>query len=196
MSSQTQKRTYRKRQRAEAEERTRERIAAAAAELHGSVGPAQTTFSAVAERAGVQRGTVYRHFPDEAALFEACSAHWRARNAPPDPTPWSEIDDPGRRLRVGLTELYEWYDRVEPMLENLYRDRSLVPAVAHQMSMGLIPYLDSVAGVLGAGRSRSKSSRAAIAHALSFQTWRSLVREQGLSRKQAVELMTALVAGA
>ena len=87
-------REYKKRKRAESEEATRQRIAAAAAELHEQVGPARTTFSAVAERAGVQRATLYRHFPDEDALFEACSAHWSARNAPPDPTPWTAIDRP------------------------------------------------------------------------------------------------------
>lgn len=196
MSTETQKRVYRKRQRAEAEEATRQRIAAAAAELHEEVGPARTTFSAVAERAGVQRGTVYRHFPDEDALFEACSAHWTAQNAPPDPTPWTQIDDPDQRLRTALAELYSWFERVEPMLEKLYRDIDLVPAVAHQMSQSAVPYLNFVADVLAAGRSRRKRVRAAIGHALGFQTWRSLVREQGLSQAQAVELMTALVGSA
>jgi AcrR family transcriptional regulator len=195
-TSTTRKRTYRKRRRAQAEEATRQRIAVAAAELHEQVGPAQTTFSAVAERAGVQRGTVYRHFPDEAALFEACSAHWNARNAPPDPTPWSSIGDPDRRLRKALTELYAWYEQVEPMLEKLYRDVSLVPAVAHQLEASAVPYLGFVTDVLLAGRPRRKKVRAAIGHALAFETWRSLVRGQGLSSEDAVSLMVALVADA
>ena len=189
-------RPYRKRRRAEAEEATRRRIAAAAAELHEELGPAQTTFSAVAERAGVQRGTVYRHFPDEDSLFEACSAHWSEHNIPPDPTPWAAIDDPDKRLRAALSELYAWYERTQPMLDKLYRDRSLVPSVAKQMDLGLIPYMDAASGVLLEGRPRRKKTGAAIAHALGFQTWRSLVLEHGLSRKQAVELMAALVAGA
>ena len=196
MSAQTEKRTYRKRQRAESEAATRERIAAAAAELHEKLGPAQTTFSAVAERAGVQRGTVYRHFPDEDALFEACSAHWSARNAPPDATPWSQIEDPDKRLRTALAEIYGWFERVEPMLEKLYRDQSLVPAVARQLELGAVPYFDFVTAVLLDGRPRRKKARAAIGHALAFETWRSLVRAQELSRAQAVELMAALVAAA
>jgi AcrR family transcriptional regulator len=186
-------REYKKRKRAESEEATRQRIAAAAAELHEQVGPARTTFSAVAERAGVQRATLYRHFPDEEALFEACSAHWSARNAPPDPTPWTAITDPDERLRIGLLEIYAWYERVEPMLDKLYRDISVVPAVAHQMEQGAIPYLNYVTEVLVAGRRRRKVTRAAIGHALAFDTWRSLVRAQGLSNKQAVELVTRLV---
>ena len=196
MSSQTKKRPYRKRRRAEAEEQTRRRIAAAAAELHEAIGPAQTTVSAVAERAGVQRGTVYRHFPDEEALFAACSAHWNARNAPPDPTPWSSIDDPDRRLRSALDEIYAWYEQVEQMLEKLYRDAPLVPAVAHQLEASAIPYFGFVSDVLMEGRPRRKKSRAAIGHALDFQTWRSLVREQGLPTAEAVELMVALVRAA
>lgn len=194
MSTENTKRPYRKRRRAEAEEATRERIAAAAAELHEELGPARTSVSAVAERAGVQRGTVYRHFPDENALFQACSAHWNARNAPPDPTPWSAIADPDRRLRVALQEIYAWYDQVEPMLEKLVRDAPLVPAVAHQMATTAIPYFDFVTGVLLEGRARRKRTRAAIGHAVAFETWRSLERTQGLTRKQAAELMAELVA--
>jgi AcrR family transcriptional regulator len=190
----TPKRTYRKRQRAEAEEATRQKIAAAAAELHQELGPAKTTFSAVAERAGVQRGTVYRHFPDEDALFAACSAHWSARNIPPDPSPWTEIEDPDERLRVALTELYGWYEQTEPMLEKLYRDISVVPAVAHQMSLSAVPYLNAIGDLLMAGRPRRKRTRAAIALALDFQTWRSLERAQELTRKDAVALMAAMVA--
>src|SRR5215204_2491067 len=93
-STETRKRTYRKSRRAELEDETRRRITDAAVELHGSVGPARTTISAVAERAGVQRATVYRHFPDEEALFDACSAHWMAQHPLPDPTAWAKIEDP------------------------------------------------------------------------------------------------------
>jgi AcrR family transcriptional regulator len=189
-------REYKKRKRAESEEATRQRIAAAAAELHEQLGPARTTFSAVAERAGVQRATLYRHYPDEDALFEACSAHWAARNAPPDPTPWAAIEDPDQRLRTALLEVYSWYERVEPMLDKLYRDISVVPAVAHQMELTAIPYLDHVADLLAAGRPRRKRVRAAIAHALEFETWRSLVRRQGLRPGDAAELLRAVVAAA
>ena len=115
-NEQSEPRTYRKRQRAEAEARTRERITEAAVELHGSIGPAQTTISEVARRAGVQRATVYRHFPDETALFAACSAHYWARHPAPDPTPWARLGDHRGRLETGLTAIYEWYADAEPML--------------------------------------------------------------------------------
>ncbi len=195
MSTQTQKRTYRKRQRAEAEEETRRRITQATMELHEEVGPARTTVSGIAERAGVQRGTVYRHFPDEEALVEACSNHWLSLNAPPDPTPWIAIADPDERLRVALDETYAWYDGTEAMVEKLYRDAPRVPAIAVRME-GRAALEETTVELLMRGRARRGRVRAAIAHALAFETWRSLVRTQGLSRKQAVELMAALVAAA
>ena len=188
-------REYKKRKRAESEEQTRLRITQAAVDLHGSVGPSRTTVSAIADRAGVQRATVYRHVPDEDALFEACSSHWNARNAPPDPTPWAAIADPDERLRTALSELYDWYERVQPMFENLLRDAPLMPNVAKRFAQTAV-YYDAVTGILAAGRPRRKAVRAAIGHALAFPTWRSLAREQGLTRAQAVDLMSAMVAAA
>ena len=102
MSTQTQKRVYRKRARAESEEETRLRITEAIMNLHEKVGPARTTVSAIADLAGVQRATVYRHFPDVEAQVDACSTHWLSLNAPPDPSAWPEIGDPDERLRVAL----------------------------------------------------------------------------------------------
>src|SRR3954447_2484557 len=95
-----EKRKYEKKRRAELEEETRRRITETAVELHGTVGPARTSISAIAERAGVRRSTVYRHFPDEEALFHACSSHWANANPLPDPAPWEAIDDPDERLRT------------------------------------------------------------------------------------------------
>src|SRR5215204_5749017 len=112
-----ERRPYRKRRRAELEAETRVRITEATVDLHGSVGPARTTISAVADRAGVQRATVYRYFPDEDALFDACSSHWMAQHPLPDPAAWAKIEDPEERLRTALSELYEWYERGEYMLE-------------------------------------------------------------------------------
>jgi AcrR family transcriptional regulator len=188
-------REYKKRKRAEAEEETRLRITEAAVELHGTVGPARTTVSAIADRAGVQRATVYRHFPDEEALFEACSTHWNERNAPPDPGAWAGIEDPRERLRTALSELYAWYGRVERMLENLYRDAPLMPAVGARFNQ-IRGYFDAAAGVLVQGRGRGKRVRAAIGLALAFETWQSLVREQALNPEQAVALMADLVEAA
>src|SRR3954453_23200307 len=101
-----EKRSYELKKRAEAMAGTRLRITEAAVELHGSVGPSRTTVSAVAERAGVQRHTVYRHFPTEAALFSACSSHWATKNPWPDPAGWTSLGD-------GLDQLYRWYEQTE-----------------------------------------------------------------------------------
>jgi AcrR family transcriptional regulator len=192
-------RAYRKSRRAESEAETRQRIAAATSELHGTLGPARTTVSAIAERAGVQRATVYRHFPDDASLFEACSAHWVAANAPPDPSAWASVSDPDQRARAGLDELYIWFERTEQMLENLTRDAPLMPALAAQFALFSV-YFEAVATVLLAGRvlrgARRRRARAAIGHATSFATWRSLVGAQGLSRDEAVAMMVRLVAEA
>jgi AcrR family transcriptional regulator len=193
------KRRYRKRRRAEQEDETRLRITEAAVDLHGSVGPARTTISAVAEAAGVQRATVYRHFPDEASLFAACSGHWLAQNPPPDFGSWASVDDPGERLRLGLSELYKWYGGSAGMLEKTTRDAALVPAMSEPMA-AFAAGIDAAAEALFHGRSlrgrRRELARAAIGHAVSFATWNSLVREQGLSAGEAVELMAATVQGA
>src|SRR3954447_13415942 len=125
-----QKRPYRKRARAEHEAQTRRRITESAVELHGTIGPARTSISAVAERAGVRRSTVYRHFPDEAALFEACSTHWAVANPVPDLAELGTIEDPDARLQAALGELYGFYRRNESMLAHLYRDERPLPTVA------------------------------------------------------------------
>jgi AcrR family transcriptional regulator len=196
-SSTAIRRPYRKRRRAELEEKTRLRITEAAVDLHGSVGPAKTTISAVADRAGVQRATVYRHFPDEAALFGACSSHWMAQHPLPDPAAWAKIEDPDERLRAALAELYEWYEQGEDMLEKTTRDLALVPALRPSME-AFAGWLDGAADAIVRGRpergARRRRLRGAVGHALAFETWRSLVREQGLSEPDAIELMLGLVA--
>jgi AcrR family transcriptional regulator len=193
------KRPYRKRRRAELEEQTRLRITEAAVDLHGSVGPARTTMSGVADRAGVQRATLYRYFPDEEALFQACSSHWAVQHPFPDFSRWAAIKDPDERLRVGLRELYDWYARNEQMLENVSRDVALVPAMQAPATQ-FAAALQAATSALMAGRSergaRRKRVRAAAGHAGAFGTWRSLVREQGLSKQDAVTLMAATVAAA
>jgi AcrR family transcriptional regulator len=192
----TSPRPYTKTRRAELEQQTRERITEAAVELHGSLGPAQTTISAIAQRADVQRGTVYRHFPDEESLFAACSAHWRAQNEPPDLAAWAAIRDPAARLAVALSELYAWYARTQRMLELLIRDRPLVPAVQSQFR--LPGYLDAAADVLLAGRpergAARRRARAALGHAVAFETWLSLVRHQSLTSAEAIRLMERMMA--
>lgn len=194
-----QKRPYKMRRRAEQEEETRLRITESAMELHGTVGPARTSISAVAERAGVRRSTVYRHFPDEAALFSACSAHWMALNAPPDLEVWAAIEDSEARLAIALNALYAYYGRTEGMLDKLLRDAATVPVVDELMG-AFRAFLEVATETLVKGRkSRGKArrrERAAIGHALAFHTWQDLSRTQGLDADGAAELMMRLVAAA
>jgi len=194
-----QKRTYRMKRRAELEERTRLRITQSAIALHEELGPARTSISAIADRAGVRRSTVYRHFPDDDALFAACSSHWRAANPPPDPAAWAAIDDPAARTETALRELYAFYFRTERMYTSLLRDERHVPAVQRRLR-DFHAYLDRVQGVLIAGRGLRGAARrrteAAIGHAVAFATWQSLATRQRSADDDAVALMCLLVEGA
>jgi AcrR family transcriptional regulator len=184
--------------RAELEEQTRRRITESTVALHEEVGPARTSISAIAERAGVRRSTVYRHFPDEETLFAACSSHFRAANPPPDPSTWAGIQDPAERTEAALRELYAFYGRTEGMYTSLLRDEPLVPIVQRLMR-SFHGYLDAIQETLMAGRGLrgrdARRTRAAIGHALAFATWRSLTHEQGLGNDDAVALMRTLVEG-
>ena len=177
-------------------ERTRQRIVEATVELHQTVGTARTTISAIAEKAGVQRLTVYRHFPDERALFYACTEHWSAANPPPDPGSWSQIADPQERLRLALGEVYAYHRRTEPMMANVVRDAQVHP-LTREMAEPYFQHWERMRYVLatgwGVGDERLALLLATIGHALDFQTWRSLVRQQGLSDEQAVEAMVGMV---
>src|SRR5918999_2831431 len=162
-------RTYELKRRAERQEETRQRIVEAAVELHTTLGPARTTVSAIAERAGVTRPTVYAHFPDARSLLQACSGHVRATVPPPDPTAWRSISDPGDRLETALRDLYDYYERLEPLLENIQRDAAVMPIVA-EMNAYRVRHLEELRDmVLQAwptrGRARARL-RPAIGHAL------------------------------
>ena len=188
-------RTYELKARAERQEETRQRIVAAAVELHMTLGPSRTTVQAIAERAGVTRPTVYAHFPDARSLFEACSGHVRATVPPPDPTAWRSISDPGARLEKALRDLYGYYERLEPLLENVQRDAAVMPLVA-EMNAYRVRYLEKIRDLLleawpARGEARARLRRA-IGHALEFRTWQSLVRRQGCRTDEAVQLMLAL----
>ena len=193
-----EKRKYEKKRRAELEAETRRRITETAVELHGTVGPAHTSISAIAERAGVRRSTVYRHFPDEEALFDACSSHWAEANPIPDMGAWAAIEDPDERLRTALDELYAYYRRTERMMENLHRDEGTVPSVAKHFA-GYRGYIAAARDLLMRDRGlrgrRRDEARAAIGHALAFPTWLSLTRDQGLSNEQATHLMSQFLKG-
>jgi AcrR family transcriptional regulator len=194
-----QKRPYRMTRRAELEDATRTRITESAVALHEELGPARTSISAVAERAGVRRSTVYRHFPDEASLFAACSSHWRAANPAPDPAGWAGIADPDARTDAALRELYAFYRRTEPMYTSLLRDEPVHATVRRQLQ-AFHDYVHAMEDVLMAGRGlrggAARRTRAAIGHAVAFPTWRSLTHDQGLSDADAVRMMCLLVRGA
>jgi AcrR family transcriptional regulator len=179
-------------------ERTRRRIAAAALDLHATVGPARTTVSAIAERAGVERATVYRHFPDELSLFRACVAHGLETRPGPDPGAWSAIADPEERLRRGLRELYGYYRRNESLWANVTRDLPLLPALQRaNADAGVFEWFAAIRRTLlrpwpVRGR-RRELLRAAIGHATDFSTWYSLAVRQGLRDEDAVEAVLAMV---
>lgn len=199
MTDETKTRRYDQRLRAAQQESTRERITEAAVELHGSLGPARTSISAVAELAGVQRATLYRYFPDDKALFAACSAHWMATNPPPNITAWTENRDPHARTVLALEELYAFFERNEAMIANLHRDESLHPAVP-PLFAGFRALLDDAAKILASGRGlkgrAATRTLGAAKHAVAFASWQSLVREGGLRRKEAARLMADLVTSA
>jgi AcrR family transcriptional regulator len=190
-----EKRPYRKKRRAELEAQTQLRITESAVALHGTLGPSRTSMSAIADHAGVRRSTLYRHFPDEAAVFDACSAHWRAANPAPDLGAWAALEDPDRRLRIALEELYAYYRRTEGMMVNLYRDEPLMPILARPFGR-FRDYLAGAQEILISGRRSRPRVRAAIGLALAFATWRTLAREQQLEDGAAAELMRRLVAAA
>jgi AcrR family transcriptional regulator len=193
------KRPYRKKLRARRMEETRRRIVEALVELHGSVGPARTKVSEVAQRAGVRRMTVYNHFPTELEMIDACSSHWVAAHPPPDPEEWAHIASPEERVRHGLAELYRYYRRNRGMVGNFVRDAPLVPALAQVMKRKWFPRMERMADVLTAGstlaRDAARRRRAALQVALSFVTWSTLA-DAGLADAAAAETAADMVAAA
>lgn len=188
-------RTYELKRRAERQAETRQRIIEATVALHEAVGLTKTTISAIAARAGVERLTVYRHFPDERALFTACTTHYQRRHPPPDPEPWRQVTDPEARLRVGLTATYAYHRRTERMMVSTGRDLAERPLLGEVLAP-VFAHWRQVCDVLAAGWADDEYSTlatAAVGHVISFQTWHSLVREQGLDDAEAVALMTRMV---
>jgi AcrR family transcriptional regulator len=187
----TQKRKYELKARADSQQATRERIAAAAAALHEEVGVARTTVADIARRAGVQRLTVYNHFPDLAALLPACSEHWMERHPLPDLAPILAIEDPQERLRAGLTALYGWYRENAPMQRRVFGERPTVPELEAWMARSTDPMLAELASLFSAGF-EGGDARALVALALDFWTWQRLSRER-LDDAAAAALMAGVV---
>jgi len=189
-------RKYEQRKRAENQEETRERIARAAMELHAIDGPARTSLSAVAERAGVQRNTVYRHFPDEQALLYACSGLFITENPVPDSAPWRQIEDPTERARQALGELYAYWEDTEAMTTNVLRDAEIHEetrqAVDATFQRPLAQIRDTIAAGWPHGRKR-KRVLAAAELAIDFRTWQSLVRRSGMTCGNAAALMVEMI---
>lgn len=188
-----EKRKYELKARAEAQQATRDRIAAAASSLHEEVGVARTTVADIARRAGVQRLTVYNHFPDLAALLPACTAHWMERHPLPDLAPILAIEDPEERLRAGLTALYGWYRENAPMQRRAFGERPTVPELEAWMAQSTDPMLAELASSFSAGFN-DPNARTLVALALDFWTWQRLDR-QGLDDGDAATLMTSVVSG-
>ena len=187
-------RSYTLGKRAQAQAETRQRIVDAAVELHGEFGPALTSMSAVAERAGVQRNTLYAHFPDERSLLLACSAASLERDPLPVAAEWRGIKDRGARLATGLAAIYAWYARNEQLAGCVLRDAEFHPTVQEIVALRYGPQVAAFIEVLGEGL--SPAQLAVLRVALGYFTWRSLVRESGLSAPAAVEAMVKSVVAA
>jgi AcrR family transcriptional regulator len=191
-------RKYEMRERAQQVARTRARIAAVAAELHAEVGPARTTVAEIARRTGVERLTVYKHYPDELALFCACQAHFLAEAPPPDARVHAAIADPDARLEAVLLDLFAWYRAHQRMVRNVTRDAEVLPAMAETLA----PQREAMAGALelllrgrGLRGRRRERVAAALGLVLSFRTWDALAAA-GLDDAEAARLASAMVAGA
>ncbi len=189
----TEKRKYELKARAEAQQATRDRIAAAASSLHEEVGVAKTTVADIARRAGVQRLTVYNHFPDLEALLPACTQHWMEQHPLPDLEPILAIVDPEERLRAALTALYGWYHENASMQRRVFGERPTVPELETWMAQSTDPMLAELASLFSAGFD-GPHARALVALALDFWTWQRLDRE-GLDGAAAAALMASVVSG-
>ena len=183
------RRKYQLKSRAETREQTRERITTAAMALHEELGPSRTSIAAIAERAGVQRLTVYRHFPDELALLRACGGRYRALHPPPDLAAWRAIEDPLARLHVALAELYAHFRETAAMWHNVLRDAELDP-VLREAAEPRFRMLREATEILAVGW-RSPRTGAAVALAVDFHTWQALARRE-LSDADMTQLMTML----
>ena len=187
-------RSYTLGRRAEQQAQTRRRIVEAAVALHSELGPALTSLSMVAERAGVQRHTLYAHFPDERSLFMACSGLSLERDPLPDAAPWLGIADRNERLRTGLAALYAWYERNADLAGCVLRDAEYHPLTREIADLRFGPLMASYADVLGI--KLNSRQRAMLQLALSFFTWRSLVRDGDLKSAAAAKAMARAIEGA
>jgi len=185
------KRKYNKTRRAEKQDETREKIVEATVALHEELGPANTSIKAIAEKSGVQRLTVYRHFPDLISLFQACSSHWFELNPPPNMAEWAGIENPGDRSHTALLAFYRYYRGTEKMWSSVYRDADKVEALRGPMGQ-FEAYIDQVRDDLLDSWNIKKNKKAlaiTLRHCLRFSTWSSLKTENLSDKQMAVLVM-------
>jgi AcrR family transcriptional regulator len=185
-------RKYELKQRAERQAETRRRIVEAAIELHRTKGPARTTLSDIARLAGVQRHTLYRHFPNEWEMGLACSGLHMERNPPPDAAAWEAIADPDERRLRGLGELYAWFAANEDIFGNVLRDAEIDPMAGQLFELRAGESLARVRAALGEGLPPEPRFQALLELALDFHAWRRLARS-GLSPDEAAATMAAVL---
>jgi AcrR family transcriptional regulator len=194
MYNQKMARTYTLKRRAEQQSETRQRIVDAAVALHGEIGPARTSLSQVAERAGVQRNTLYAHFPDERSLLMACSGQTMERDPLPEPTELRALPDPESRLRAGLSALYGWYARNAAIAGCVLRDAEASALVHEIATLSFGEPLAALESTMAKGLAAPQ--RVLLKLALQFASWRSLAQGSGLKPAACVEAMVHAILGA
>jgi AcrR family transcriptional regulator len=185
-------RKYELKRRAERQQQTRRRIVEAAVQLHRTKGPARTTLSDIARLAGVQRHTLYRHFPDEREIGLACSGLFFELNPPPDPAGWGAIGDTRARLRAGLGALYAWYEQTEDMFTCVLRDSEVDPLTRELQELRGAEPMSRMRHALAKGLGKGRHVQASLDLALDFHAWRRLWAS-GLDATEAADLMADTV---
>lgn len=190
---------YRLKRRAEREAATRLAIVEAAVALHEEIGPLATTVSSLAQRAGVSRPTVYAHFPDDAVLLAACTAHYRASHPPPDPSTWLDIIDPWQRLPMALANIFAFWADTAPMAASILRDARTTPERFGRV--GFATFMEACRDVLlngwaWRGPNHRRRVTAVVAHAVAFDTWASLIRDGGMRPDDAIVALLGAIRAA
>ena len=190
---------YRLKRRAEREAATRVAIVEAAVALHQEVGPIATTVSALAQRAGVSRPTVYAHFPDDAILMAACTAHYRASHPPPDASTWLEIADPWLRLPTALSTIFAFWVDTAPMAASILRDARTAPERFGRVGFATLMEVCRdvlLTGWAWRGPNHRRRVTAVIAHAVAFDTWASLIRDGQMTQDDVIVVLMAAIRAA